>query len=195
MAKARGGGAGRSGARTAHVALLRGVNVGGKNLLAMADLAEMFEEAGCAEVRTYIQSGNVVFLATASAAKGLAAGISKMIAERVGIRAPITLRTAEEMRRVALGNAFLTPKCDMKALYVGFLADEPEKAHVAGLNPERSPGDSYHVRGREIYMNLVTGAAKTKLTTAYFDAALKTVSTFRNWNTVLKLSEMSAALG
>ncbi len=176
------------------VALLRGINVGGKNKLPMTDLARIFVAAGCANVRTYIQSGNVVFAAAAGCAERLPDLVAKKIAERFEFRAPVVLRTANELHRVAAGNPFLKSAVDQGALHVAFLADLPQKRRVAALDPERSPGDSFEVRGREIYLHLPNGVARTKLTNDYFDSTLATTSTVRNWRTVLKLLEISQAM-
>ena len=173
-----------------YVALLRGINVGGKNKLPMRDLAAMFTEAGCTEVRTYIQSGNVVSSITPKRAKRLPDLISKQIAERFGYRVPVVLRTADEFRQVVTGNPFLKADADSGSLHVAFLADLPDPRRVAALDPKRSPGDSLKVRSREIYLCLPNGVAGTKLSNAYFDSTLATTSTFRNWRTVLKLVEM-----
>lgn len=175
----------------AYVALLRGINVGGKNKLPMAGLVAIFVETGCADVQTYIQSGNVVFSATPSTAKRIPQLVSKLIAERFGLRVPVVLRSADELRRVATGNPFLKSGTDTELLFVGFLADLPDQRRIAALDPGRSPGDSYKVRGREIYMCLPNGAARTKLTVGYFDSRLATTSTFRNWRTILKLVEIT----
>lgn len=173
-----------------HVALLRGINVGGKNKLPMKDLAALFGEAGCVDVRTYIQSGNVLFRAPAPVAARLAVDARKRIAERFGLRVPVVLRSGEELRAVARGNPFLAAGAEAGSLYVMFLADAPAAARVARLDPARSPGDEFVVRGRDVYLRLRTGAAKTKLTNAWFDAQLSTVSTSRNWRTVQTLVAM-----
>lgn len=170
---------------------MRGVNVGGKHKLPMRELAEIFVAAGCSDVRTHIQSGNVVFAASAAVAKRVLTVVPKKIAERFGFAPPVVLRSAQELAEVAIENPFLPGGTDAAALYVGFLADSPEPVRVARLNPERSPGDRFALRGRNIYMHLATGAADTKLTTAYFDSTLATISTFRNWRTILKLVEMT----
>src|SRR5438105_5723824 len=90
-----------------HVALLRGINVGGKNKLPMSDLVAMFADAGCADVRSYIQSGNVVFRASAEHAARVPALVGAAIAERFGFRVPVVLRTADELREVSAHNPFL----------------------------------------------------------------------------------------
>jgi len=183
-----------SAAKT-YVALLRGINVGGKNKLPMSDLAKMFTEAGCTDVRTYIQSGNVVFSVAPKSAKRVPDLVSRRIADRFGYRIPVVLRTADEFRQVATSNPFLKSHTNVDSLHVGFLADLPAPRDVAALDPNRSPGDSFKVRGREVYLCLPNGMARTKLTNAYFDSKLATTSTFRNWRTLLKLLEMIQATG
>jgi uncharacterized protein (DUF1697 family) len=174
-----------------YVALMRGVNVGGKNKLPMKDLAAMFAEAGCTDVVTYIQSGNVVFRATQACAARVPAAIAKAVADRLGFRAPVVMRTAGELRGVARGNPFLRAGAEAESLHVLFLADRPSPAGVAALDPKRSPPDEFEVVGREIYLRCPNGVARTKLTNDYFDAKLATTSTMRNWRTVLKLVEMT----
>jgi len=102
------------------------------------------------------------------------------------------LRTAAEIVAVIRGNPFLKAGVAEEMLHVCFLADQPTKDLVAALDAGRSPPDKFVVVGREIYMHLVNGGGQTKLTNAYFDSKLKTVSTVRNWRTVLKLAEMLA---
>ncbi len=185
----------RRNATGRYVALLRGINVGGKNTLPMRDLAVMFVEAGCTDVRTYIQSGNVVFSATPGVVKRLADDISRRIAKSFGYRVPLVLRTADELHQVLTGNPFLKSDADAGSLHVAFLADLPDPRRVAALDPKRSPDDSFKVRGREIYLCLPNGVAGTKLSNAYFDSTLATTSTLRNWRTVLKLLEMTRTMG
>lgn len=173
------------------VALLRGVNVGGKNRLPMAELSRMFEDAGCSNVLTYIQSGNVRFSATQSRAAKLPAAISARIAERFGYRTPVILRTADELDETIRNNSFMLAGAPENHLHVLFLADRPGAAAVASLDPDRSPPDAFEVRGREIYLRCPNGAGGTRLTNAWFDSRLSTISTGRNWRTVLKLQELA----
>jgi len=175
-----------------HVALLRGINVGGKNKLKMTALAEIFADAGCHEVRTYIQSGNVVYRASDEIASRIPELIADRIAARLGLRVPVVTRTASEFHDVVTNNPFLHADHDPKSLCVAFLADLPTSEQISRLDPDRSPSDEFVVRDREIYLHLPNGAARTKLTNAYFDSKLGTTSTARNWRTVLKLDELAA---
>ena len=179
-------------ATRAYALLLRGVNVGGRNRLRMAPLAEALRSAGCQAVRTYIQSGNAVFRATPSEAREAAVAAAALATERTGRNVETVLRTGEELERAVLDNPFRDAEGDHRSLHVGFLSLRPAPQRVAALDLNRSLPDKFAVRGREIYLHLPNGAARTRLTNAYFDSILGTVSTFRNWRTVLKLLEMAA---
>ena len=161
-------------------------------MLPMKELAGLFSAAGCGEVATYIQSGNIVFCAKDKVVKQLDSVIAKQVEDRFGLKVPVVLRTAAELDAVIRGNPFLKAGAAEEMLHVSFLADRPSTDLLAGLDAMRSAPDEFAVVGREIYMKLVTGAAKTKLTNAYFDSKLKTVSTMRNWRTVLKLAAMTS---
>jgi uncharacterized protein (DUF1697 family) len=106
-----------------YVALLRGINVGGKNKLSMGDLIAIFDEAGCNHVRSYIQSGNIVFRATKACASRVPRVIPKVISDRLGLRVPIVMRSAVELRNIVRGNTFLRAGVDPNSLHVMFLAD------------------------------------------------------------------------
>ncbi len=159
----------------------------------MTDLAALFESTRCSEVETYIQSGTVLFGATAASVKTLPRRLTNAIAEVFGYDVPIVLRTAAELERVAGANPFLPAQRDVTKLCVAFLADSPSLKAINALDPDRSPPDAFAVRGKEIYLDCPNGLARTKLTNAYFEAKLSTTSTMRNWKTVLKLAELATA--
>jgi uncharacterized protein (DUF1697 family) len=171
-----------------HVALLRGINVGGRNIVPMKDLAALFSAAGCRDVTTYIQSGNVIFTAPASVLKKLPAAVSNAF----GV--PAVIRSHNELAAAIRGNPYLAEGVDLpdpKTLHIMFLASHPATAAVAALDPDRSPPCRFCVKGQDIYLHLPAGVAKTKITNAWIDSKLSTVSTIRNWNTVLKLLELT----
>ncbi|MFL6352899.1 MAG: DUF1697 domain-containing protein [Bryobacteraceae bacterium] len=178
---------------TPHMALLRGVNVGGKNKLPMKDLGVMFTDAGCHNVTTYVQSGNVIFSAVATLAAELPALIATQIGKRFGFQTQIVLRTGEQMRDIVSNNPFIKAGKTEAMLHVLFLADLPDSRNIEHLDPSRSPPDEFIVRGREVYLCLPQGVGRTKLINAYFDSKLRTTSTGRNWRTVIKLSELTQA--
>ena len=176
-----------------YVALLRGVNVGGKNKLPMKDLVELFTETGCLQVSSFIQSGNVIFSAAPGVAAKLPALIPGRIAKRFGFSPPVQVRSVNELSEVVAENPFLKSGLAEESLHVLFLADKPSPGAIAKLDPDRSPPDHFIVQRQEVYLHLPGGAGTTKLTNAYFDAKLATVSTGRNWRTVKKLLELMQA--
>jgi len=176
--------------RKTGVALLRGVNVGGKHSLPMKELTAMFSSLGCSDVRTYIQSGNVVFSASGKVVAGLPTLLATKIEERFGFAVPVILRNRDELAQVVRENPFLKAGGPENALHVYFLADLPSAVAVKGLDASRSTPDQFRVVGRHIYLYVPNGMGRTKLTSTYFDSKLSTICTARNWATVLKLFEM-----
>jgi len=170
-----------------HVALLRGVNVGGANKLAMKDLKAIFECAGCAQVETIIQSGNVVFEAPPKIIGALPAAIAAQIRSKFGLETPVILRSGAELRAMVEANPFVRASVAEAELHVMCLAARPSAGDVAALDPQRSPSDEFIVAGQHIYLRLPNGVARSKLTYAYFDKALKTIGTSRNWRTLARL--------
>jgi len=173
-----------------YVALLRGINVAGKNKLPMAQLVKLVEACGAKDVSTYIQSGNVVFTATTKVAADLPAALARRIERAHGFRSPVVMRSAKELERAHAKNPYFDQKADTTPLHVMFLADAPAKKSVATLDPARSKPDRFQVVGREIYLHCPNGIGRSKLTNDYFDKTLGTVSTCRNWRTVETLLEL-----
>jgi uncharacterized protein (DUF1697 family) len=172
---------------TAYAALLRGINVGGNNKVAMPALKEVLVELGFSDVATYVQSGNVVFRGR----RAEAAAIEERIEQFFGLRVAVVLRTGAELAAAAAGNPFLSGEANVKQLYVTFLDREPAGSAAGQLDPERSPGDRFYLRGRHVYLELGNGAGRTKLTLDYLERRLGVKGTARNWNTVLKLVELT----
>ena len=169
-----------------YVALLRGVNVGGARKLPMAELRTLLESIDLEDVQTYIQSGNVVFTAKK---KVTPKRLEAAIAEQFGIEPAVVLRTPEDLRSVVEHNPF--PKADTGQLHVGFMASEPPKKSVAGLDGGPFAPDEFVVRGTELYLHLPNGMGRTKLP-PYLDRRLKVPTTYRNWRTITKLIELAA---
>ncbi|MBB5058141.1 uncharacterized protein (DUF1697 family) [Granulicella aggregans] len=170
------------------VALLRGINVGGKNILPMKSLTELFHQAGAEDIKTYIQSGNVVF--RAAHPDKIATKVRAKILTDFSFKVPVITRSAAELATTVAANPFLQSGIDPSLLHVMFLADQSSPELIAKLDPSHSSPDEFALIGRDLYLHLPNGAARTKLTTAYFDATLKTTGTQRNWRTVLTLATM-----
>jgi uncharacterized protein (DUF1697 family) len=176
---------------TSYVALLRGINVSGRNKLPMTALTALLEGLGYEDVVTYIQSGNVVFTSAAKEAK-VASDIAGAVEKKFKFRVPVIVRTRAQLQKVVAGNPYLEAGADPSKLHVTFLAAKPTAAAIKQLDPDRCPPDELTVRGREIYMLLPNGMGRTKLTIDYFEKRLGTQASARNWNTVNKLLGLMA---
>jgi uncharacterized protein (DUF1697 family) len=173
---------------TAYAALLRGINVGGNKKVSMPELKALFVDLGFADVATYIQSGNVVFRAP----KADASVIEKRITKVFGHEVTVILRTGAELSAAVKANPFLSPKANLKQLYVVYLDRKPAAGAVKQLDPDRSPGDRFDLHGHELYLDLGNGAGRTRLTLDYLERKLGVKGTARNWNTALKLVELTS---
>ena len=174
------------------VALLRGINLGSRNKVSMAELRELFAAVGAQEVTTYVQSGNVVFESRDRPSK-LAEAVEKEISRRLGLDVTVLVRTSAELAKVFGGNPFLKAGNEPTALHVTFLAETPNRARVGKLDPERGGSDQFRVKGRDVYLYCPNGYGRSKLTNAYFEQALGVAATTRNWRTVTKLAELAGA--
>lgn len=175
-----------------HVALLRGINVGGNNKLPMAELVKLVEAAGGRDVSTYIQSGNAIFQASAAVAKRMPAALAAAIAKHHRLAIPVVTRTGAELAAILAANPFVHAGVLPEKLHVMFLAATPTPKAIATLDPARSPPDEFVVHGAHVYVHFANGSGRTKLTNAYIDGKLATTSTMRNWNTVRALAELAA---
>ena len=172
---------------TTYVALLRGVNVGGNNRLLMAELRAHFASLGYLDVRTFIQSGNVIF----RSAKAVRSDhLEAEIANQFDIVTPVVLRTAQQLATAVRRNPF--PDVDRARLHLGFLRQPPVADAVARLELEQFTPDEARVVRADVYLYLPSGMARNKLPT-YVDRHLKASMTVRNWNTVTELHALTRA--
>jgi uncharacterized protein (DUF1697 family) len=167
------------------IGLMRAVNVGGRKL-SMTDVVTVTTECGGTGVRTYLQSGNVVF----SGSRRVAESLSGALSAAAGFDVPVLLRSAAEMAAVVSGQPYGGPD---SAWHVTFLGSSPAPAAVSALDPSAYGGDEFAVRGREVYLRTPGGYGRTKLTNAFFERKLGVVATTRNWRTVRALAEMAGA--
>lgn len=171
-----------------YVALLRGINVSGKNLLPMEELRNLMEVLGAESVRTYIQSGNVIFCSVESEEEW-EQKIAKEILEKYGYEVPVMVRDKEYLTQVYKENVFLKRGEDEKNLHITFLrnsADEGAHDRMTG----KFQDDDYDFGNRCVYIYCKYGYGKTKLNNTYLENKLQTVATTRNWNTLRTLLAM-----
>lgn len=174
---------------TRYALLLRGVNVGAKNSLPMAELRAMLEKIGCADARTYVQSGNAVFGTTLGAA-ALTRAIEQALAAYMGRPIATTLRTREQMQAIVDRNPFASVATNPAYLCVTFLSSVPTRAAVAPLHARDWTPERFEVAGTEIYTWHPNGQGRSPLAAALGKLPVRGAITTRNWNTVQKLLAM-----
>ncbi|MEY2581211.1 MAG: hypothetical protein QOE09_1060 [Ilumatobacteraceae bacterium] len=172
------------------VVLLRGINVGGANRLAMADLRTLISDLGHTGVSTYIQSGNAVITSAREDRSKMAAEICERIAKDFGPVVSAVLRTPEELRASLAANPFSSESTGTSVL-ITFFAEAPNPADVAELDRDRFLPDRFEVIGSELYGYYPNGAGRSKMTLDYFEKKLHVRGTARNLNTVAKLIDLA----
>ncbi len=170
-----------------HIALLRGINVGGHKKLKMADLKLLFEDLGFQDVVTYIQSGNVVF--SAKETDGLAERISKEIEKRFGWQVPVLVKTAAAVAKILADCPFNKEK---KAdAYFMLLATQPQKKLMEAVSEISYPNEEFVLSPECVYIHYGNGAGNAKLNNNFFEKKLNVAATTRNYRTLVKLVELA----
>jgi len=175
-----------------YIALLRGINVSGQKKIKMIDLKNLFEDLGFKNVRTYIQSGNVIFDYNHIDIEKLANEIEKRISETFGFFVNTIIRTDEELRNIINNNPFVKdPNVESENLYVTFMLDIPDSRAVKPLDEKKEENEKLLIISREIYLYCPNGYGRTRLNNVMIERKLKTVATTRNWKTINNLLEVS----
>lgn len=173
-----------------YAAILRGINLGGHHMVPMPRLTALLEKMGCVDVKTYIQSGNVVFSSKQKNAVQLEKQLGEAIEQEFGFPVPTLLRTREELEEAVALNPFDVGATDLKLLHLLFLEREPKPEDLKRLDASYGGVDRFEIRGRHVYLKFATGSAKSRLTNSYFDSRLQMTSSARNWRTVLALLDL-----
>ena len=180
------------------VALLRSVNVGGRNRVPMAELRAMVESLGMRSVLSYVQSGNLVFDASGSPAKA-AEAIEEGISATFGLEVPVIVRTSRQVAGILRAHPFALPGVDPRTVHVTFLAGPPEADRAEALArtaaEAREDGafgdDRFEMAGTDIFLHCPGGYGETKLNNGFFERRTGVVATSRNWRTVTTLAAMA----
>jgi uncharacterized protein (DUF1697 family) len=177
---------------TTCVALLRGINVGGRKKVAMADLRELLAELGFAETTSLLQSGNLVFRTAEKVDAALEQHLEHEVGKRLGIETHFFLRTAKEWDAIIEKNFFPeAAERDPSHLAVVFLKDNPGESVVAGLRAAVTGPELIRGQGRQLYVFYPNGIGRSRLTNDLIERRLRTRATARNWNTVVKLAAIA----
>lgn len=172
------------------IALFRGINVGGNNLLPMKSLSSLIEDLGGSNVQTYIQSGNVVFRAASNDGAGLSKRIVAAVMKAHGFAPRVMLLTRSELKQAVCANPFKHAEAAPKSLHLAFLEEPPRRADLEGLNAIKRADESFALGKRVFYLHTPAGFGDSKLAGRY-EKLLGVAATARNWNTVMKLRAMA----
>ena len=177
-----------------HIALLRGINVGGKRKLLMADLKALFSRLGFSNCITYIQSGNVVFESEKEENNlKLAQKIESAILEHFALDVPVMVRKASEWKLILSDNPFLNDKSiGIERLHLTLLDNTPEQIQIQDLKQVELDSEQFEVIGQHVFLCCKDKfSSKSKMTNNLFEKKFKCKATNRNWKTVMKLYELS----
>lgn len=172
-----------------HVSLLRGINVGGHNLVPMARLRAIYESLGCEDVTTYLQSGNVLFRRSRDPA-GVGDEVEAALRRELGLEVAVLGRTHTDLERIVAADPF--PDAEPNRRFVLFLSGRPAAAIGRDLGEVTSGPDRAILIGREFHYHCPNGIGNSKLPGMLSDRRLGVTATGRNWRTVTALLEQSA---
>jgi uncharacterized protein (DUF1697 family) len=179
---------------TVYVSMLRAVNVGGTSRIKMDALRAVYESIGLRDVRTMLQSGNVVFRSAIADREQLVKRIMQEIERQLELKAEVILRTMAEIASIVERGPVLSPRADRAKLLVMFLSAVPDAAAQAALVKGHKGPEMLELRGPEIYLYYPEGVGRSKLSGAVIESKLNTAGTARNWNTLQKLLDTARTL-
>lgn len=172
------------------IGILRGINVGGKRKILMADLKSMCEKLGLENVTTYIQSGNLIFNSDKPNSE-LENDLEKAITEKYGFDVPVIVRTEKELENSINSNPFFDKETDIKQLHLTFLKEKPNKENLEKTLTFNYEPDKFQIEDKDVFIFCAGKYHESKLTNNFFEKQLKVGATTRNWKTVMKLFELS----
>ena len=180
---------------TTYISILRGINVGGKRLIKMQLLKELYESLGYKNIQTYIQSGNVVFQTTKIKATDCANIISQEINKVFGFDVPIIVLEKESFKAIVQANKFAKDKTKEAAfLHVIFLSDKPQLEDVEKITKNDYGEDAFYFEEKAVYLYCPNGYSNSKLTNGFFESKLQVQATTRNWKTTLQLLTIAESI-
>jgi uncharacterized protein (DUF1697 family) len=176
-----------------YIALFRGINVGGRNALPMKELVSILEDLGARNIKTYIQSGNAVFMHSEKNPATLANKISREIKKRREFEPHVLLLAGEDLEQAIEKNPFSEASNDPVTLHAGFLASEPKNPNLQAIESLKANNERYRLIDKVFYLHAPDGVGRSKLA-AKVERLLGVPMTDRNWRTVCKIREMAEAL-
>ncbi len=178
---------------TVYVALLRGINVGGNNILPMKEFRDLLASLGCDDVATYIQSGNAVFKSSRTAPT-LAKSIAESIESNYGFRPSVLVLTAKDFDAIAAANPYSVPADEANQVHILFLQKVALKANTARLKEIATASEKFVLTDQAFYLHAPDGIGRSRLA-AGVEKCLGVPATGRNIRTVGKIRDLLAARG
>jgi uncharacterized protein (DUF1697 family) len=177
------------------ISMLRGINVGGHNMIGMEALRAMYAALGLRDAQTYVQSGNVVFRTDERDVVALGPRIETAIERKFGFRPAVILRSGPELKRVIARNPFASrPEIEPNKLLVMFLGTNPAAEALSKVRAIKADPEELRLDGSHIYIYFPNGMGRPKLSWLTVEKILRVPATGRNWNSVTKLAEMAEKL-
>ena len=174
------------------ISMLRAINVGGQKKIAVQALQRAYEQLNLANVRTYVQSGNVVFDCEEQEISILTKRIETQIEQTFGYPVPVFMRDMQDFHRIITSNPFLKGRNeDPSKLHVTFLYEPPSEVILGNLINTFADGDEFSPGEQEIYLFCPNGYGRTRLSNSFFERKLSIPATTRNWRTVNALYRMA----
>jgi uncharacterized protein (DUF1697 family) len=173
------------------VVLLRGINLGSHNRVSMPELRKVLEDAGFEDVKTYVQSGNVV-LSSVKKADAVRRDVERLISKELGLDVDVVVRTRAELAKVVARDPLGKTATNPKRYQVSFLASKPPAALKRKLEAAAAPEERFAIHGREVFAWHPDGVARSKLWALLAGRGLGVTATSRNWTTVTKLLELAS---
>jgi uncharacterized protein (DUF1697 family) len=168
-----------------YIALLRGINVSGHRMIKMEELKNVLSELNFTNIRTYIQSGNIIFETEKTDSVSLEKQMGDKILSHFGFPVPVLIRTRAELENIHKNNPFLGKRSEpVDKLHVTFFPEKPDPEHLKKIEGSLFLPDEFIVSGREAYLLCPNGYGRTKLTNQFFENKLKLTATTRNWKTL-----------
>lgn len=176
---------------TTHLALLRGINVSGHNMIKMEVLKTTLEAIGFKNVQTYIQSGNVFVDSEEENPAKIGFIIKQELFKTLGLEVPVVVIGKSDLEACFVNNSFLKEKeVDLKKLYVAFVSVELKSESINDLKMSQVKPDEAQIDANRIYIKYAVGAGKTRFDQKYIEKKLNVIATIRNWNTVNQLFKL-----
>jgi uncharacterized protein (DUF1697 family) len=175
-----------------YISILRGVNVGGQAQIKMEALKKSYEKLQLSNVRTYIQSGNVIFDAAEGDTRTIESKISSQIEADFGVQVPVFVLTSESLKRIIEENPFTKdPGKDITFLHATFLAEMPKQYDRESIEDKKQGDEEIRFSEKAIYLYCPHGYGRTKLNNNFLEKKLKVGATTRNWRTTLELLRLA----